>query len=289
MHRGSNPFDLDPSEIADRLDFIGFDEEDADRIRACRATLHSHTADLAEDLYTHIRTIPALDQILAGHLNQCRVKQSAYLRQLLNATVDRLYTAARTWIGEVHRHMGVEPRWYLGAYCYLQDQIAQVLEESDLDTLEAWRAHRSLLKLVVFDVSLALEAYERTAFENEHRRGETLREHALPTILEVERGVLVLPVAGGLDAERVMQLEGSILQALLSREEVRALVIEASHLWLEEDTLVLLASLLQGTSIEKAQTSLAGLSSDPAVLDRTGLGAFPTYPTLAEALDALRA
>lgn len=230
MNPPDEQFSFGQDEIARRLDFIGFTEEDAERIRALRPYLHSVTEEVADDLYAQIRTIPKLANILQGHLNQCKIKQSAYLRQLLNARIDRLYTASRAWVGEVHRHMGVEPGWYIAAYSYLMELLFERLaEHMQDDPGTAWMISRSVTKLVHFDMILSLDAYSQGLVEVDRSRVAALRESAAPTALEVWPGVVVLPISGALDAERTNAYHGAILQSLLSTH-AKALIFDMSRI-----------------------------------------------------------
>lgn len=225
----ADPLTLTDEDVARRLEFLNFTEEDAARLRAHLPALEPHLPAVACALYEHAATVPHLAKVLEGHVVQCRVKQAAYLRQLLAARVDRVYAASRAWVGQVHRRCGLEPRWYLASFSTLQEllneRIAAALAH---DPAEALRVVRSLSKLVFFDAILALDAYVDGVVAELRAREEVLRELSTPAVLEVLPGVHVVPIVGRLDDAAALALRGALLQALV--RQARAVVFDVSRL-----------------------------------------------------------
>lgn len=220
---------LSDDDVARRLEFLRFTEEDAARLRAHLPLLEPHLPDVACALYAHAASVPHLASLLEGHVIQCRVKQAAYLKQMLTARVDRVYAASRAWVGQVHRRCGLEPRWYLASFSTLQellnDRIAAALHD---DPAEALRVARALGKLVFFDAILALDAYVDGLLAELRAREEVLRELSAPAVLEVLPGIHVVPVVGRLDDAAALALRGALLQALV--RQAKAVVLDVSRL-----------------------------------------------------------
>jgi anti-anti-sigma regulatory factor len=221
---------ISDAEVRRRLEFLGFTEEDAARLRAQLPALGPHLGEVACALYDHAARVPHLRQVIEGHVVQCRTKQAAYLRQLLEARVDAVYAASRAWVGEVHLRAGLEPRWYLAAFSTLQELLNERLTAVpalQADPGEGWRVARSLSKLVFFDLILALDAYVDGLVGALRAREAVLRELSTPVALEVLPGLFVVPVVGRLDDAAAHALWGALLQVL---GHANAVVVDLSRL-----------------------------------------------------------
>ena len=88
------------------------------------------------------------------------VKQREYLLSLANASFDADFVAQRRRIGEVHQRIGLEPRWYLGAYALYLSLLTPVIHDAYAsDPERAMRTVVALQKLLMFDAQIALESY----------------------------------------------------------------------------------------------------------------------------------
>lgn len=272
------------------LDFLGFTEADASRLRGCLEFLEPMLGDIVEDLYAHVKEVPALATILEGHVAQCQLKQSAYVKQLLDARIDAIYTASRAWVGEVHRQLGVEPRWYMAAYSHLEDLIlARLAEHPDLQTPDALGAvSRSLRKLICFDSLVACEAYAHSLQAARDTRERVLRDLSRPALLDLGQGVFVVPLVGSLDEDAVEALQGALLQVYALG--ARVLIIDLARLpYLDDATGTLFRLAGDIACAEGFSVVIAGVSpalSRDIVTNRIETAGLPLVRRLAEAVQA---
>ncbi|HBP17919.1 MAG TPA: hypothetical protein DEA08_09005 [Planctomycetes bacterium] len=218
--------------VQEQLAFLGLAEEDFARIRRHGPALLPHAEEIAEELYAHIETVPALSELLEGHLIQCKLKHTSYLAALLGAEVDETYALSRAWVGEIHRNVGVGPRDYVASYAYLLELLLDRLGAApDLasDPQELLALARSLTKLVFFDISLALAGYERGQEEAWGAEQRALEESSAPIVLEVwpRVFVLVLRASAGSVADRY---RGAVLQTLGVGGARRSFLLDLSRL-----------------------------------------------------------
>ena len=87
-------------------------------------------------------------------------KQREYLLSLVRRRVDERYVEERVRIGEVHERIGLDPRWYLGAYSLYFSLLAPVISEAFRERSErVSQTLVALVKLLMLDAQLAIEAY----------------------------------------------------------------------------------------------------------------------------------
>lgn len=290
MIQAGGTFALDDEEVRQLLDFLQFTEEDAARIRAYGDYMAPVLSETADALYAHIQTVPALAGILQGHVSACKLKQSTYLMQLIDARVDSLYASLRAYIGVVHWRLEVEPRWYLASYCYLEGMIqAHLLKHPALKEApeEALRVVRSLRKLICFDTLVACEAYFHAILSARDSKERRMERYLAPVVLDLGQDVVVVPVVGSLDAASGERLHGATLHAFAMGAKTLIVDIERVS-GLDTDSGQFLFGLLRDLSAsESLSVVVAGLGKGlerELVRLRISTGTLKLTPTLAAAV-----
>jgi signal transduction histidine kinase len=160
----------------DRLFYFDLGENDRLLLAELRPLLEEKADLLVAGFYRHLLSFPATRQLLRDPLVKERLllKQREYLISLATPTLDEAYTVQRRRIGEVHERIGLEPRWYLGAYALYLSLLSPLVFEryaSDLDRAQSVLA--ALRKLLFYDASIAMESYiERHEAELEYLNRE---------------------------------------------------------------------------------------------------------------------
>ncbi|MDF3931854.1 putative bifunctional diguanylate cyclase/phosphodiesterase [Pseudomonas citronellolis] len=162
---------LSPAEIDQRLRYLDWQDADGQRLHASGAAMADSHRAFIDLLYAHLGHYPPLAAILSDPVVLERLKRSQghYYTQLWDATQDADYVRDRLRIGLVHQQVGVELKWYLGAYrLYLDHVLVELLGDAPGAATFA-----SLLKRVFFDMSLAIDTYgaaQRQALEDSEAR-----------------------------------------------------------------------------------------------------------------------
>ena len=163
---------LDPARIQERKDFLQLTAEDVECIRKLAPMVAQHSKEVIDALYNHLGKYGELRPKLGDEANIRRLKtiQGDYFTQLLQGSYDYGYVANRLKIGLTHVKVDLKPQWYLGAYNLFLRLVTQVvLREmgrpgwADLlggkSTEEVSRAIQALMKVIFFDMGLAIDAY----------------------------------------------------------------------------------------------------------------------------------
>jgi signal transduction histidine kinase len=105
-------------------------------------------------------------------------KQRVYLLSLTNPSFDESFERERRRIGEGHERIGLEPRWYLGAYSLYFSLLAPLVSEEFGPDHRAALGHLiSLQKLLTLDAEMAMESYiDRKQSELEYLADELAKE-----------------------------------------------------------------------------------------------------------------
>lgn len=149
-------------DLEERLAFLGLTDADLQLLVGLAPLLERHGDRFVAAFYRHLLSFQGTRSLLANPEVKERLlhKQREYLAELGEARLDTDYALDRRRIGEVHERIGLEPRWYLGAYALYFALLAPLVAEERRDDPERIAATLvSLVKRLLLDAQLAIEAY----------------------------------------------------------------------------------------------------------------------------------
>jgi len=179
----------------ERLDFFDLGPADARALRDYRPLAEKTVDRVVVDFYEHLLRFPELEALLrseSGRIAKLQGMQREYFLGLSEGCFDADYFESRLRVGDAHQRIGLRPVWYIGAFAlYLRLALRALVEETGdgariLPTVEA------LIKLIFFDMSLAMNTYIYGGFVDRQAASELKRvaqvaEDALAARAEVER------------------------------------------------------------------------------------------------------
>ena len=181
---------LDAEQVLRRRAFLEITEADLELVRRIAPRLLPHHARVMETFYRHLEGFEETRTFLRdpARVERLRHVQARYLTSLLEGRLDWSYVRERLRVGVVHQRIGLDARWYEGAYArHLRSLIraaAEELGEADNPLLPVIEA---LLKLVFFDMGLVLDTYHAA----DRLEIEALRMLAETIVCNVPAGLLV--------------------------------------------------------------------------------------------------
>lgn len=152
---------IDAPDLALRLAWVQFTDEDVARVRAAGEILRPDVDEVVREFYDHSFKFPSFEEKV-GHSNSSRTRleaaQRGYLLSLLECRVDDAYVEGRLVIGDRHAVLDVKPRWNVGNYSLFASLMFPRLA-AKMGTDELTATIVSMQKIFTFDMSLAVEAY----------------------------------------------------------------------------------------------------------------------------------
>lgn len=139
--------------------FLDFDAEDAERLRAALERYGPDIDGIVDRFYDHLLARESTRSVLSQNEVDQRLKdlQREYLRSLGSGDYGEQYLRDRLRIGATHEHIGLAPRWYLGAYwLYLRDLTPRLLPCASPGEQATML---SLYKIMLLDMILVTESY----------------------------------------------------------------------------------------------------------------------------------
>ncbi|GGB74587.1 protoglobin domain-containing protein [Blastomonas aquatica] len=159
------------TEMTSRLEFTGFDSKQRSLLAAARSRIEAILPRALDRFYTHVRNTPHTMRFFKGekHIDSAKGAQSRHWSQIASAQFDDAYHESVRRIGERHALIGLEPRWYIGAYAVQLEELFRGLASgSRLKRLLPGRKDDvelmiAVMKAALVDMELSVSIYfERT-------------------------------------------------------------------------------------------------------------------------------
>ncbi len=184
-----------PQELEQRLSYLNLRSGDLESLRELREPLEKHADGFVGAFYRHLLSFQPTRDLLRDSAVKDRLlaSQRAYVLSLAGPVIDDAFVAERRRIGVVHERVGLEPRYYLGAYAlYFSLLTPIVCETFGHDTQRGADVLVALQKLLMLDAQLAVEAYiDRQQSELHYLTEELAREgRRLARAYETQRSEL---------------------------------------------------------------------------------------------------
>jgi rsbT co-antagonist protein RsbR len=274
---------LSEEEIVLRKAWLEFDEADVGRLLELKQIAQGYADEVIEDLYRHFLSFEPTRAFFVDPqvLEHVKRMQKEYFLRLTEGSYGMGYVEQRLKIGAIHERIGLDVKWYLGAYNFYMRAVAtRIFEAFKGDTERALAAYFALKKLVFLDIGLAIDTYINQRERTIRLQQEAIRELSTP-VLQLREGLLILPMIGAIETQRARQLTEQLLRAIRANR-AKVVVIDitgvpavdstvANHLVQTVDASRLMGAtvIVTGLSPEIAQT-LVTLGVDLGRLNTVG-------------------
>lgn len=153
--------------IEERLTFLEFDAAQRRVLTAAQPLLRKCIRPALEHFYRRVRATPEMARMFGSdrHIDAAQSAQVGHWMGIATGRFDAEYYAAVSRIGKVHARIGLEPRWYIGGYALILEEIMTAVERS----ASPWRLFtrrvspgklsRALMKAAMLDMDLSISIY----------------------------------------------------------------------------------------------------------------------------------
>ena len=167
--------DLD---TASRLRYLRVDETDVAKLRGVWDVIQAGLDGIMEKFYGHLATEPAVARFLDGaSVEGLKEAQRKHWKLAFTSGFNTAYVESVSRIGAAHARIGMEPRWFLGAYALILGELRAVI----MRNASWWRGDEesvcsAVVKLVFMDMDCIMSVYSAIAEEDaaEHERAAAL-------------------------------------------------------------------------------------------------------------------
>jgi signal transduction histidine kinase len=183
---------LSAHEITVRKKWLELEVVDEDIIKEEIDGIVSHRVDeLMDQMYEHFMKFEDTRSFFPNEqiLNRAKSAQAVYFKELTKGQYDEKYVENRLHVGSVHHRIELDPKWYIGAYNHaLSFLFPIIIHKLSTDPVKLNKALIALLKVIFFDMGLAIERYINAKEQAIRKHRDALRE--LETEKRVTKSIL---------------------------------------------------------------------------------------------------
>jgi methyl-accepting chemotaxis protein len=172
-------------DLQERLDFIGMDEPTRSALGNLKPIIDKVIGPALDIFYEKVRKAPQTRRLFNDerHIAHAKGRQEQHWEVIATAEFGVDYARRVKAIGQTHARLGLEPRWYIGGYAVVAEQLVHaVIKEQwpNILSLSKGRAQgmaqavSALLKAVMLDMDLAISTYLE-ALDEQRRQAEEAR------------------------------------------------------------------------------------------------------------------
>ena len=147
-------------DIDRRLGFSRIDEKTKKYLKESWLFINPELPGILTAFYQHLSSEPSIAKILGSQTERLKGLQTQHWQRLFSGNFDLEYMNGVYTVGMVHKRIGLEPRWYIAGYSYVQCLIINAV----VKRFRGKRDHLAELlcattKAILFDIDLAITAY----------------------------------------------------------------------------------------------------------------------------------
>ncbi len=168
-----------------RLSFMQLDDAARADIRGLQPVIAKAIRPALDAFYAQIRAFPETRAFFSSdaHIESAAGRQQQHWGIIASADYGEDYVRGVRTIGQVHARIGLEPRWYIGGYALLTEQLVKAVIREDWPKgllakkggAEALGSKvASLIKAILLDMDFAISIYIET-LEERRKAAEDIR------------------------------------------------------------------------------------------------------------------
>jgi methyl-accepting chemotaxis protein len=182
---------------AEKLAFVGMDKAQRERLSALKPLIEKSVGPALDRFYTQAKSNPETARHFrdASHIEHAKQKQVVHWGMIATGKFDDDYIEGVTRIGKVHAKLGLEPKWYIGGYSLILEELITHIIATEIKGFgagkkadKAGKDVAAVVKAALIDMDYAISVYldelseERAKSENERARLKAEQDAALAAL-----------------------------------------------------------------------------------------------------------
>lgn len=198
--------------LSAQMKMIDLTVDDLNILRCVHPLIKEHMNEIVESFYKSVIDVEELEQIISKYstIDRLRTTLQVHLNELFNGHIDKHFIEKRLRIGEIHHRIGLEPKWYMGAFQNLQNAFMNIVFRTVHNSEESLIISKAITKLLNFEQQLVLEAYEKKNMEQKTMQYESIKQELKGKIIFVTEELAALTEETTASVEELMATSNNV-------------------------------------------------------------------------------
>lgn len=193
--------------LVQQMKMISLTEEEIKFAKSLSKLVETNIQEIVAVFYQTVLDVEQLRTIIENNSTVERLKKTLqhHLIEMFSGQIDEEFLGKRRRVAEVHVRLGVEPKWYIGAFQNLQDALIDVICEHLPNIKDQRKAVSTITKLLTFEQQVVLEAYEHENLRQQEMRYEQAKQELKDKILHISEELAALTVQTNVSVESLVE------------------------------------------------------------------------------------
>jgi len=186
--------------FAEQVAYYELDHTPKSAFAGVKRALNRRIDKALNRFYAKVSSVPQLSHFFRDqqHMNAAKNLQTEHWMGVFTNGVNDEYHKRALNIGQVHARIGLEPKWYVGGYTIVLEEIIDELVAPGLWRLLPWRRAlakqlTALVRVSLLDIDLGLSGY---FIDTEEKMRTVVRDKLGNALASVAEGNLTIKAAG---------------------------------------------------------------------------------------------
>ncbi|MGC5326870.1 protoglobin domain-containing protein [Brevibacillus sp. SYSU BS000544] len=182
------------SETHLQMKMIQLTEEEIQIAKSIQSLIRTNVDAIVSSFYQSVLEVELLKQIIQRHstIDKLKVTLQNHVIEMFNGRIDKEFLQRRIRVAERHVHIGLAPKWYMGAFQNLQNTLVDIVHQNITDSEEMIRITKVVTKILNFEQQLVLEAYEKENMRQQEMQYEKVKEELKSKVLSLSEELAAL-------------------------------------------------------------------------------------------------
>ena len=148
--------------VSKQIQMLNLTEEDLKYLKVFKPQVDNNIEMVVGAFYQNLGMESSLTKIISDHSSVERLKLTLkrHISEMFEGIIDDDYFAKRIKIAQVHVHIGLKTKWYIGAFQSLFIVFIQLVKENIANDEQRFKTIEAISKILNFEQQIVLEEYE---------------------------------------------------------------------------------------------------------------------------------
>lgn len=219
-------------ELQKQMELITLSTYDLSLMKSLKPIVHEHIEEVVSVFYNKVLAVSTLREIIEQHSSLDRLKQTllSHIMEMFDGELNEKYVQKRIKVAQMHYRIGLEPKWYMGAFQQVQEVIIKLVNQQDWSNDIRERVVLSISKLFNFEMQIVLEEYEKENLKLRELHYEEVKEELKGKISSLSENLADLAEETSISVQHVISSTSEIngrIQANVDR--VKQMQVDANE------------------------------------------------------------
>ncbi|WP_342558457.1 globin-coupled sensor protein [Metasolibacillus sp. FSL K6-0083] len=181
------------SKIAKQIKMLQMTDDDLKFLKAFQPYVEENIEAIVDYFYDAIGMEPSLTKIIDDNSSVERLKKTLkkHIREMFSGQIDEQFFLKRQRIAQVHVHIGLPTKYYIGAFQNLFINLMEIVEQEIEHPKDQFATLRAVSKILNFEQQIVLEEFENVVQQTKIKHEEQ-KEYISCQIVEATENLVAV-------------------------------------------------------------------------------------------------